>query len=191
MDILTVKMNGNDFGILLDDVVFIVGKAENVKIIPNAHANIRGITKVSGDDVSVYNLASRLGYAEFKVADIVVVNSNGIKIGLEVGAASTIAHVDDSKVFSVPPVMNGRSSDFKCIASLKDRKLVSIIDVDRLLSQEERTYIRRMLEENAKESAPAEAVTPEEATNSAEESNPTEEIIPAEDSNAAEESLSS
>ncbi len=146
MQLLTFVLNGINFGIPVSSVVSIES-CTNVVGVPEAPANIRGIIRLHGEIVPIYNLALRFGYQVPRIQNIVVVSADGMKVGLEVERVQEILEVEDKQVIPMPGIMNATQNCFNDVASCKEG-LVVLLDVRQLLSLEEQQGIRKIIEDN-------------------------------------------
>lgn len=147
MQLLTFTMNGIDFGIPVA-VVEGIETQRAITPVPSAPPHVRGIMNLHGEIIAVYSLASRFGYGDLPVGNIVVAGIDGMKIGLEVEQVNSILEVEDKNVVPMPEIMNVTQSCFKDVAS-SQKKLIELFDVSKLLSKEECQGISRMVEDHS------------------------------------------
>lgn len=83
MQVLLFELSGEEYGILLNDVEFISGKMNIVKV-PDVLEAVSGIVMLRGSTVPVYSLASRLGIARQGTGYLVVVKVDDMNLALEV-----------------------------------------------------------------------------------------------------------
>lgn len=146
MQLLSFTMNNVDYGIALKDVESIESRM-NVVNVPTAPAHIKGIIRLHGEIVPVFCLASRFGVQERTVENMIVVNVNGMKVGLEVEKVKEIVDVQDSNVQAMPVIMNGVKNCFNDVASCQ-KELIVMLDVGSLVSMEEQEEIRKLIDDN-------------------------------------------
>lgn len=148
MQLLTFTLNSIDFGIPVKTVEAIETQ-RNVIPVPNSPAHVQGIMNLHGEIIAVYSLASRFGYGNLPVGNIVVAGINGMKIGLEVEQVKSILEVEDKNVIPMPEIMNATQNCFNDVAS-SQQELIVLFDVGKLLSQEEYQGISKMVDDNSK-----------------------------------------
>lgn len=146
MQLLTFTMKEVTFGIPVSNVESIETKM-NVVGIPNSPPNIRGIINLHGDIVPIYNLASKFGYEEQKIENVVVAGVNGMKIGLEVGRVKEILEVDDVHIIPMPEIMNATQNCFNDVAS-NNKELIVLLDTEQLFPAEEQQGLKKIIEDN-------------------------------------------
>lgn len=145
MQLLTFLMNGICFGIPVNDVESIETRM-NVFGVPEAPSNIKGVIKLHGAIVPIYSLASRFGYPDGNVQNVIVAGVNGMKVGLEVESVREIIEVPDREIEHMPEIMNATQNCFNDIAS-KDKELITILSVQNLISSEEQQSIRKLIDD--------------------------------------------
>lgn len=147
MQILTFALGQIVYGMPVTDVVSIETKM-NILRIPEAPQHIEGIMNLHGSIVPVYNLASRFGCPGEKIENIIVSNVGGMKVGLEVGKVKEILEAGSSDINPMPSLMNSTQNFFHDVVS-RNRDLIGVLDVNRLISMEEQEGIRRLIDDNA------------------------------------------
>lgn len=149
MQLLTFSLNGINYGIPIKDVESIESRVDIVNI-PTAPPYIRGIIKLHGTIVPVFNLASRFGVESASVENLVIASSDGMKIGLEVEKVKEIVEVENKSVLPMPVIMNGGQNCFSDVAA-RQKELIAMLDVGSLISLEEKEKIRQIIRENSNE----------------------------------------
>lgn len=145
MQLLTFTLNGIDFGIPVKSVD---GIETQRKVIPAPSSpHVQGIMNLHGEIIAVYSLASRFGYGNRPVKNIIVASMNGMQIGLEVEQVKSIIEVEDRNVVPMPEIMNATQNCFNDVASCKE-ELIVLFDANRLLSIAEQQDITKMVDEN-------------------------------------------
>lgn len=145
MQLLTFTVGGGDFGVPLKDIELVEGRSNEIVELPAASAHIRGLVTIRGDIVPVYSLASRFGYHAEELRYFVIVNVEGMKLGLEVDRVNSVIEPEEAEVLSVPLFLGGRGSCLKNIISSKQRRLIVLIDVNELMPQNERAEIDQLI----------------------------------------------
>ena len=78
--------------------------------------------------------------------NVIVAGVNGMKVGLEVESVREIIDVPDREIEPMPQIMNATQNCFNDIAS-KDKELITILDVQNLISTEAQQSIRKLIED--------------------------------------------
>jgi purine-binding chemotaxis protein CheW len=108
--------------------------------IPNVPSFIKGVLNLRGNVVPVIDLRERFSmekkaYDQFTV--IMILNVSGRIMGLVVDAVSDVITLPRDAVKPRPNFSTGISLDFIQGMGVKDNKFIILLDVDKLLSDEE------------------------------------------------------
>ncbi len=149
MQFLTFTLNAIDYGIPLKDVESIEIRKDVMKV-PTAPSHIMGIIKLRGEIIPVFSLSSRFGVQEGKIDSLVIVDVNGMKIGLEVEKVKEIVDVENRQVLPMPSIMHSPENCFNDVAS-RSKQLFVLLDVAGLVSMEDQQAIRKLISDNAEQ----------------------------------------
>jgi purine-binding chemotaxis protein CheW len=154
--LVAFKVGREEFGV---DVLRVEGVISMVEItrMPRAPEFVEGIINLRGQIISVVDLARRLGIEgspEGPTTRIVVVESEDVKVGLIVDSPEVI-HIDPEEIEPAPALAGGEleTTFIRGVVKLGDRLLI-LLDVDRVLTDEERIdveAIERLRAETAEE----------------------------------------
>jgi purine-binding chemotaxis protein CheW len=108
--------------------------------IPNVPRFIKGVLNLRGIVVPVIDLRERFGmelkdYDQFTV--IMILDVSGRIMGLVVDAVSDVLTLNSDDVKPRPHFSTGISTEFILGMGIKDKKFIILLDVDKLLSDEE------------------------------------------------------
>ena len=134
MDIFTFEINGDYFGIPIENLTFIEGRWEKVEGEIGTPDYIKEIVFLHGALLPIYDLVSKLGY-DGQDGDreyVVSVNVKDAKFGLLLRGASEVITVDESEVYPVPAEINARRACLKNMVCHNDR-MIGLIDLDKLM----------------------------------------------------------
>ncbi|WP_341705507.1 chemotaxis protein CheW, partial [Ferrovibrio sp.] len=132
---LTFVVDGQDYGIDLLSVTEIRGWTAE-RPLPNSPAHVRGVINLRGLVIPIYDLRIRLGAEAVPptVSNVViVVQAAAGDFGLLVDSVSDILPVADRERQPVPPTAIAASDDFLAALVARDSRMVSLIDLDRLV----------------------------------------------------------
>lgn len=133
MKILTFTLNDICFGISVNDVISI----ESRTVVEGEFATsgyVRGIIMLYGMSVRVCSLAVLFGFPECEIKNLIVVNSAGIKLALEVESVNEIVDVDEEDFLPFSPCIN-IPPYLKNVAAFHRKQLISLINVNGLVPQ--------------------------------------------------------
>jgi purine-binding chemotaxis protein CheW len=122
-------------------------KMQAITRMPHAPAFLEGITNLRGTVVPVIDLRRRFGLEQREETNetrIIVAMLGEQKVGMVVDAVSQVQHVSDESIEPPPPMSTTSDSAFiKGIAKI-DGQLIILLDLDRVLSDNERESIASM-----------------------------------------------
>ncbi len=143
MQLLTFTLGEVKYGIDLQAVQSIE-QMMHIVSVPNTLPYIKGIMNLHGEVIPVYSLPIRFNYQDVKTENIVVVDVDGMKIGLEVCRVQEILTVSDDHIFSMPEIIKNSQECFSDVAD-NNKNLIVTLDVQKLLTSEEQQNIEEML----------------------------------------------
>ncbi|MFH1684614.1 MAG: chemotaxis protein CheW [Candidatus Margulisiibacteriota bacterium] len=149
--IVVFKCGNEEFGLPVE-VVREVRRLAEVTPIPHALDFVEGIIHLRGHPVAIVDLAKRLGISKKESARsrIVVAKARGTIVGLTVDSVSEVLEAPVKSFTPTPsialPVDDGY---IKNITDLSGR-MILILDLDKILSQEETLHIRQIKEQHKK-----------------------------------------
>lgn len=159
MQLVAFKVGSEEFGVDVKKVEGVISLVDITRM-PRAPRFVEGIINLRGQIIAVVDLASRLGIEEPErgpATRIVVVEALEVKVGLIVDSPEVI-NINKEDIEASPSLIGGdvESSFIKGVVKMGERLLI-LLDVDRVLSDEERLDIGEMDTEVAPETEPEEA----------------------------------
>ena len=124
------------------NVIYVREVLKNTKIspVPGAPYFVLGIINLRGNIVTVIDTHSRLSLDASEPTDstrIVVVDIDGQVVGMMVDKVNEVAILKDSEIDYAPNVGNDDSSNFIHGVSQRDKELLILVDLDKMLALEE------------------------------------------------------
>jgi len=143
MQVVAFKVGREDFGVDVKKVEGVISMVDITRM-PRAPQFVEGIINLRGQIVAVVNLANRLGIESTErgaATRIVVVEAQDVKVGLVVESPEVL-NIDQEDIEASPMLATSdvNTSFILGVVKLGDRLLI-LLDVDRVLSDEERTDI--------------------------------------------------
>jgi len=136
---VTFQLGGETYGISILKLNEIIAY-QSCTTIPNVPSFIKGVLNLRGIVVPVIDLRERFGmdmkdYDQFTV--IMILDVSGRIMGLVVDAVSDVITLNRGDVKPRPHFSTGISTEFIAGMGIKDNKFVILLDVDKVLSDEE------------------------------------------------------
>lgn len=141
--VLIYSINNESFATDILEVERILGY-ERPTIVPDVPEFIEGIINYAGDILPIMNLGKKFKYsANSKSEDkkIIVVNKESKKFGVIVDNVSEVTTVDSSIFEEAPPITEGITKRYIKGVLKRKGKIILILDMLNILSQEEEEII--------------------------------------------------
>ncbi len=137
---LTFLLGDEEYGVDILRVQEIRGW-DSVTTIPNAPAFIKGVINLRGIIVSILDLRERFGidsveYNELTVVVVLRVKGDGKDriMGVVVDAVSEVYHIAENELKDPPDLGYAINMDYMKGMATVDDKMISILDIDQLMS---------------------------------------------------------
>jgi purine-binding chemotaxis protein CheW len=145
VQLVTFRVGGEEFGLDVFSVHEIL-RYEPPTPMPRAPAFVDGVLDVRGTLVPVVDLRRRFEVGELRHDEdtrIVLVDFGGERLGLVVDEVREVLRVPETAVAPPPSFVRGLAAEFlRGIVKLGDR-LVVLVDLDRILSSQERIALQQ------------------------------------------------
>lgn len=146
LQLVTFSIGDEEFGVEILKVQEIIRMLEITKV-PKAPAFVEGVINLRGKVIPILDLRKRFGLAERdhdKNTRIIVIDINSMIVGFIVDSVSEVLRLPASTVEPPPPVVAGLDSDYiSGVGKLEDRLLI-MLDLNRLLSNDEQLRLGRV-----------------------------------------------
>ena len=153
--LVTFTLDGVEFGLDIDRVQEITPRTD-ITPVPGAPSFVLGVVNLRGSIIPVMD--SRLRFhlppqAPTTKTRIIILNLAGQGTGLQVDAVSEVVRLEDFTIRETPPLVAGVRSDYLAGMVTVGSRLITLINLDKLLDSTEFSQRERLLESNA--AAPA------------------------------------
>ncbi|MDZ4132128.1 MAG: chemotaxis protein CheW [Dethiobacteria bacterium] len=133
--LLAFSLAEEEYALKVSDVLGIIGYAS---IIPLARASgcVEGLVNARGEELPVVDLAKNFGFTRAgapKVKSIVLVEIEGIKVGLIVDSVPLVVELSNDLIFDLPANPPGDPLRIMKVGRI-DERIIIIPDLDQLLS---------------------------------------------------------
>jgi purine-binding chemotaxis protein CheW len=145
LQLVTFSVGDEEFGVEILQVQEIIRMLEITKV-PKAPSFVEGVINLRGKVIPIIDLRKRFGLearARDKNTRIIVIEIGTMIVGFIVDSVSEVLRLPASTVEPPPPVVAGLDSDYiSAVGKLEDRLLI-MLDLQRLLSNEEQLRLGR------------------------------------------------
>jgi len=136
------KIGEEDFGVEINRVVEILS-TQKVHSIPDLPDFLSGVIAVRGQIIPLLDLRKRFGIiSSSKKELIIVIKYDNEKIGLLVDDVKEITSLRKDEITSPPAIFKGMKRRYLAGIGKKDEKVIIILNVDELLTSEERIMLK-------------------------------------------------
>lgn len=136
---VTFKLAGETYGINVMQVQEVLRYTE-IAPVPGASSHVLGIINLRGNVVTVIDTRLRFGLMGGDVTDhtrIVIIETQHHVVGMLVDSVAEVVYLRQSEIDSTPNVGNDESAKFIQGVCHKDNELLILVDLDKLLTDEE------------------------------------------------------
>jgi purine-binding chemotaxis protein CheW len=136
---VTFQLDSEIYGINVMQVQEVLRYTE-IAPVPGSPAYVLGIINLRGNVVTVLDTRTRFGLDTSEMSDntrIVIIEADKQVIGILVDSVAEVVYLKASEIDVAPNVGNDESAKFIMGVSNKDGKLLILIDLNQLLSDEE------------------------------------------------------
>jgi purine-binding chemotaxis protein CheW len=145
--LLTFFIGSGTFGIEMAYITEIVGM-QDITEVPEMPDYIKGIINLRGKIIPVMDVRMRFGKEPREYDDrtcFIVVDFNGVSIGLIVDSVSEVLTIPDDDISEVPSVRNLQGNRYVKNIGKIGSEVVLILDCERLLNEDEIENLSRIL----------------------------------------------
>lgn len=139
LQLVTFSIGEEEFGVDILKVQEIIRTMEITKV-PRAPEFVEGVINLRGKVIPIIDLHRRFGLdskTHDKHTRIIVIEINNMIVGFVVDSVSEVLRIPASTVEPPPPVVAGLESEYiSGVGKLQDRLLI-LLDLDRLLSNDD------------------------------------------------------
>lgn len=144
------KLGDFEYGV---DIGLVSGieKYQQIVPVPNSVAFIKGIINLRGEVVPVYDLREKFGMQAFtgsgEERKLIVVKVADLQVAIEVDAVSEIHNFLPENIIDMPYIVLNEDTRFMPNVANVNGKLIILLDVDYLLSDEEINKVKKLKED--------------------------------------------
>jgi purine-binding chemotaxis protein CheW len=143
LQLVTFRLGNEEYAV---DILKVqeINRMKEITRVPNTPLYVEGVINLRGKVIPVINLRSKFSLAERDndtQSRIMIMDIQGITMGLVVDAVSEVLRIPGNIVEPTPPMASNISTEFiKGIAKLEDR-LIILLDMDMLVGKAEETSL--------------------------------------------------
>ncbi|MFV9509837.1 chemotaxis protein CheW [Tepidibacillus sp. LV47] len=143
--VIVFRLDSEEYGVEVQQVKSIE-RMEYITRVPNTPPFVKGVINLRGVIIPIIDLRSRLGIAEKEYNDstrIIIVNVEGVEVGLIVDAANDVIDVPVHAIEPPPKVVGGVEAVYlRGIAKLQNRLLI-LLNLNKVLNADEKKQLEK------------------------------------------------
>lgn len=136
---VTFRLDNEKYGIRVMQVQEVLRMTE-IAPVPGAPDYVLGIINLRGNVVTVIDSRKRFGLSDTEADDstrIVIIEAEKHVVGILVDSVAEVVDLNTSEIDAAPNVGNDDSSKYIQGVSSRDKELLILVDVNKLLSDDE------------------------------------------------------
>ncbi len=149
--LISFEVGQEEYGLEILKVKEVI-RIREITHLPGAPSFVRGIINLRGDVIPIIDLRDKFGLPEQEYTEstrVIVAAVEGRLVGMVVDAVSQVVRLPTDQVDPPPPIVGGLSAEFiKGVGKLGDR-LIILLNLDRVLSSQEKRELERMESQQA------------------------------------------
>ncbi|MBI9045547.1 MAG: chemotaxis protein CheW [Anaerolineaceae bacterium] len=137
------ELGEENFGVDIAAVEGIV-KMQEITRVPKAPVFVEGVTNLRGTVLPVIDLRKRLELPDTEITNetrIIYINLEESKVGMIVDAVSEVLTIQEEVIEPTPSIVSSVDTEFITGIAKVDDRLVTLLDLNRILSVEEKTAL--------------------------------------------------
>lgn len=141
-------LEGEEYGVPILSVQEII-RYETVTRVPQSANFIEGVLNLRGQVIPVVNLRMKFGLEhrdKSKSTRIIVVEVSGRVVGMIVDEVSEVLQIKTESIAPPPPMGTTVNSEFISGMGKMDEKLIILLDIDRILTEEEKSLVQQTVD---------------------------------------------
>lgn len=146
MQFITFKLGQMVYGIPVEQVVNI-DMNSGVTRIPCDNPNVVGIKKFHGQTIPVFDLSKKFGIPGVKSQNLIVVRCRDMIVGILVEQVMDLGDSLSHEIHDMPQMIKNIQGYMSDVAH-KDGALTVVVDMERLLDEEDRNALKGMIKDN-------------------------------------------
>jgi len=149
--LVVFRLHNEEFGVEITDVREIV-KPRHITRLPHVADYIEGVTNLRGEVIPVICLRKRFGLEpkeETQDTRIIMLEINNSMVGFIVDAVTETLRLPEDAIEPPPSSIAGLRADYLAGVGKVDDRLLILLDVDRILSTDEKIQLQSLQDQEA------------------------------------------
>lgn len=152
IQLVVFQLADQEYGVMIDAIQEIILIPEEMNVVPKTPDFIEGMINLRGTVLPVIDMRKRFGLKAIERKDsqrIIVFNIDGLHSGFIVDAVSEVLRIPSQVIEDSPKLSADQARIMGKVANLKDQnRMILILDVSKLLDEQEVSELADVNEEN-------------------------------------------
>ena len=142
IQLVRFQIAGEEYAIHIDKAQEII-KMQEITPLPQTPHFIKGVINLRGHIIPVIDMHEKLGFTaeNYDEARIIVVQINSKLVGMIVSSVSEVVILNTEDLEEPPEIISGLSKEYIEAIGKIDDKMIVIIKIDKLLTEQEQEHI--------------------------------------------------
>ena len=144
--LISFKVGNEEYGLDILRVKEVI-RIREITRLPKAPSFVKGIINLRGDVIPIIDLRDKFGLEHQEYTDmtrVIVVDVDEKLVGMVVDAASQVVRIPADQIDPPPPIVGGLSTEYIKGVGKIDERLVILLQIDRILSTEEKLELEKL-----------------------------------------------
>ena len=144
--LISFEVGNEEYGLDILGVKEVI-RIREITRLPKAPSFVKGIINLRGDVIPIIDLRDKFGLENQEYTDmtrVIVVDVDEKLVGMVVDAASQVVRIPADQIEPPPPIVGGLSTEYIRGVGKLDERLVILLNIDRILTQEEKIELAEM-----------------------------------------------
>jgi purine-binding chemotaxis protein CheW len=149
--LISFEVGDEEYGLEILRVKEVI-RIREVARLPGTPSFVRGIINLRGDVIPIISLRDKFGLAEQEYSGstrVIVADVEGRLVGMVVDSVSQVVRLPADQVDPPPPIAGGLSAEFINGVGKLEGRLIILLNLDRVLSAQEKRELERMESQQA------------------------------------------
>ena len=148
--LISFGVESENYGVNIQSVKEVI-KIREITRLPKAPSFVKGVINLRGDVIPIVDFRDKFGLEHREYTDItrvIVVEVDKKSIGIVVDSVSHVIRMSQDEITPPPPMIGTIAEEYLLGIGKKGEDLIILIDIEKILSIEEKIELDEMLEKS-------------------------------------------
>ncbi len=147
-EMISFSIDEEEYGVSIQTVKEVI-RIKEISRLPKTPSFVRGVINLRGDVIPIIDLRDKFGLEQreyTRMTRVIVAELDGRPVGMAVDSASQVIRISSSDIVPPPQLVGGLSGEYLRGIGKLGEKLIILLNIDRILTAEEKIELERMEE---------------------------------------------